>query len=47
MKALKDLRHDTSQFIVTVDKGVASVVWDKQDYLNMNGCFSFCLITCG
>ena len=33
-KAIKELKSDSSRVILTVDKGVAMVVMDKQDYLN-------------
>ena len=33
LKALKELRLDTNRLILTVDKGVALVVVDKDDYI--------------
>ena len=33
-RALKELGKDQSRVILTVDKGVALVVLDKQDYIN-------------
>ena len=33
-KALKELRQDMDKVILTVDKGVAMVVPEKQDYIN-------------
>ena len=33
-KAIKDFMDDSSMVIITVNKGVAMVVMDKQDYLN-------------
>ena len=33
-RALKEHRHDKSWVILTAEKGVAMVVFDKQDYIN-------------
>ena len=33
-KALTELKQDNSKVVLTVDKGVAMVIMDQQDYLN-------------
>ena len=33
-KALTELKQDTSRVVLTVDKGVAMVIMDQQDYYN-------------
>ena len=34
LKTLKELRHDKNRVILTVDKGLAMLVLDKQEYIN-------------